>query len=113
MLFLIITTEFFLSDVGCPTRLLPRQQKEQNSLSNLLFSPAFNLLTLETENQPTTSLNHYYVCMAPNVLLAKLFIPWFFAQIKIIPGGEKMPWRGRVRKESEPKKYQVRVSSAV
>ena len=87
MLFSI--AEFLLSDVGCPTRLIPRQQKEQSSLSNLLFSHAFNLLTLETENQPTTSLNHYYVFTAPNVLLAKLFIPCFFAPITIIPGGEK------------------------
>lgn len=62
-----MTAEFFLSDVGCPTRLLPRQQKEQNSLSNLLFSPVFNLLQREIENQPATFLKHSYVFTAPNV----------------------------------------------
>lgn len=43
-----MTAEYFLSDIRCPIRFLPRQPKEQNSLSNLLYFPAFNLLTLET-----------------------------------------------------------------
>lgn len=61
-----MTVEFFLSDVGCPIRLLPRQQKEQNPLSNLLSSPAFNLPPLEIETQPVTFLNYYCVFIAPN-----------------------------------------------
>lgn len=70
-----MTAQFFLSDVGCPTRFLPRQQKEQNTLSDLLFSPAFNLPPLEIENEPATSLNHYYVFTEPNVCW-KNFCPW-------------------------------------
>lgn len=60
-----MTAEFFLSDMGCPIRLLPDYRK--NSLSNLLFSPAFNLPPLEMKNQPATFLNHYCVFTALNV----------------------------------------------
>lgn len=70
-----MTVEFLLSDVGCPTRFLPRQQKEQNTLSNLLFSPAFNLPPPEIENEPAPSLNHYCVFTEPNVCWQN-FCPW-------------------------------------
>lgn len=70
-----MTAEFLLSDVGCPTRFLPRQQKEQNTLPNLLFSLAFNLPPLEIEDESTTSLNNYYVFTEPNVCWQN-FCPW-------------------------------------